>query len=326
MFKLISKKKLFLATFALSSLALVFPAHGMHKVYDAIKLALCCASSAAEMEECQEDKNIKYSLINNNEVGDLNNKPKEGFFDVLPYPDYRDLKKVTTALKNKEVGDSINRANEYGETPLYLAVHDTAVLNHSLDLVKLLLENGANDSINQATKNGFTPLSIAVCHGRQELTRLLLENGASKSLHIATKWTATLPIHEAVLKDNIALVKLLLEYGALNSINKSNKDDQTALYSAIDRECEKMVKLLIYVGADVTKKIKGLEPHNKTIAHLIKNPKDVRDYCSKKELTEFNEIIKIARLAQEKSCNHGFDFLKGQKMLEYDFGIKYNNN
>ncbi|KAL5509700.1 hypothetical protein EMCRGX_G005116 [Ephydatia muelleri] len=59
-----------------------------------------------------------------------------------------------------------------GSSPL-----KAACLNGHLDVVKTLLEAGAN--INQADKKGRSPLYAASCNGHLDVVKTLLEAGAN---------------------------------------------------------------------------------------------------------------------------------------------------
>ena len=71
-----------------------------------------------------------------------------------------------------DTGADVNRADEYGMTPLYIACAKGHV-----NVARLLLDNGA--AVDRANSfNGWTPLFIACWNGRVAAARLLLEKGA----------------------------------------------------------------------------------------------------------------------------------------------------
>jgi ankyrin repeat protein len=55
-------------------------------------------------------------------------------------------------------------------------LHACVALNHSLDIVRVLLESGAD--VNASQHGGYTPLLQAAAAGRKDLVLLLLEHGA----------------------------------------------------------------------------------------------------------------------------------------------------
>ncbi|KAF2983272.1 hypothetical protein EK904_013510, partial [Melospiza melodia maxima] len=84
-----------------------------------------------------------------------------------------------------------------GFTPLYMAAQE----NH-IEVVKYLLENGANQST--ATEDGFTPLAVALQQGHNQAVAILLEND--------TKGKVRLPaLHIAARKDDTKSAALLLQ-------------------------------------------------------------------------------------------------------------------
>jgi len=55
-------------------------------------------------------------------------------------------------------------------------LHASVALNHSADVVRLLLEAGAD--VNATQHGGYTPLLQAAAAGKKDLVLLLLEHGA----------------------------------------------------------------------------------------------------------------------------------------------------
>lgn len=82
-----------------------------------------------------------------------------------------DLEKVKSLLQQNPA--LVNAQDDVGATPLWRAV---AGLHPSEELVKLLLEKGAN--VEGATKLGETPLQIASGRGRKDIVLILLKHGA----------------------------------------------------------------------------------------------------------------------------------------------------
>ncbi|MCS7244590.1 MAG: ankyrin repeat domain-containing protein [candidate division WOR-3 bacterium] len=83
-----------------------------------------------------------------------------------------ELSKVKDLIKK---GADINSKNEYGKTPLHIAVE-----NNYEDIVKVLLENKAD--VNIKDNNGNTPLHIAVMKGNEYIIKELLKNGANENI------------------------------------------------------------------------------------------------------------------------------------------------
>lgn len=92
-----------------------------------------------------------------------------------------------------------------GETPLTYAL---ASYNNT-KMVELLLTHGADVNVNLG--DGTTPLIRAVQRNLPEDVKLLTANGAN--LNAQAHWGGNTCLHIAVLADNRAMVKLLLDAG-----------------------------------------------------------------------------------------------------------------
>ncbi|XP_071012792.1 ankyrin-1-like isoform X16 [Oncorhynchus clarkii lewisi] len=160
-----------------------------------------------------------------------------------------------------------------GFTPLYMAAQE----NH-LEVVKFLLENGANQSI--PTEDGFTPLAVALQQGHENVVALLINYGTKgkvrlPALHIAarnddTRTAAVLlqndpnadvlsktgftPLHIAAHYENLSVAQLLLNRGA--NVNFTPKNGITPLHIASRRGNVIMVRLLLDRGAQIDAKTK----------------------------------------------------------------------
>ncbi|KAL6054540.1 Ankyrin repeat domain-containing protein [Balamuthia mandrillaris] len=99
----------------------------------------------------------------------------------------------------------------FTKTPLLVATE-----RGDLDMVRLLLTNGAQPSIDCVGFKGHTPLSLAASKGHIEVAKLLLDNGAQVELPSSSSsypWIKN-PLHRAVLKGHPEIVSLLLRHGA----------------------------------------------------------------------------------------------------------------
>lgn len=91
---------------------------------------------------------------------------------LLRYSAIGDSVKVKKILDR---GADVNAINNYGDTPLHLAIK-----NEHLDIATLLINRGAN--INAAGELDDTPLHVSIYKGKKELSDLLLQKGANESL------------------------------------------------------------------------------------------------------------------------------------------------
>ncbi|XP_065565795.1 putative ankyrin repeat protein RF_0381 [Artemia franciscana] len=92
-------------------------------------------------------------------------------------------------------GAELDATNVCGKTPL-----GTAIKTSNLDLVKFLLNRGANPNCGEC-------LHHAVKEGRADICKLLIGFGAKLDARNANKDT---PLHVAVRNNNLELVKFLL--------------------------------------------------------------------------------------------------------------------
>lgn len=104
--------------------------------------------------------------------------------------------KVAALKKAIAAGAKLDAESGYGDTALF-----AAAANGHLGCVKVLIDAGAN--VNLKAKSGATALWSAVYNDRTELALALLAAGASP--------VPQSPIHKAVQKGNVALVKALLD-------------------------------------------------------------------------------------------------------------------
>lgn len=100
-----------------------------------------------------------------------------------------------------------------------------AVAKNQLEVVKTLLSFGANPKI---TCDGLNALQIAVYSGHLEVTKLLLDTDIDLNYQSDNNGTA---LHEAILRENCDILKLLLERGA--NPNLLNKNGNTVLTFAL---------------------------------------------------------------------------------------------
>jgi len=109
----------------------------------------------------------------------------------------------TTSTNNK-VGN-LEKKNKKGETPLHVACGKGL-----LDKVRQLLDEGANP--NTQDNAGWTPLHEVASCGRTEIAELLLKAGANPTVpDVQERVTA---LHDAVTAGDIAMITLLVSYGA----------------------------------------------------------------------------------------------------------------
>ncbi|MCS5711213.1 ankyrin repeat domain-containing protein [Candidatus Berkiella aquae] len=124
--------------------------------------------------------------------------------------------------------------NSNGETALHLAV-----INNRLEIVLLLLKNGAN--IEAKNSNDETALHLATRRGNYKIIQQLLKHGANVEARNANGET---PFHHA--KNKPPIIQLLLANKA--KINAKDNDGNTVLHKTRGYHTE----FLLDNGADIT--------------------------------------------------------------------------
>ena len=143
---------------------------------------------------------------------------------------------IKEAIFNKHT-EIIQVFSEYGaqvdEDRFDLPPLLVAVEKGDADIVKLLLQHGAQQGLDQAITN-------AIFDKNAEIIRILSEHGAQVD---EMDWLYT-PLVEAVDKGDADIVKLLLEHGAKQGIDQ-------AITNAINNKNVKIIKILSEYGAQV---------------------------------------------------------------------------
>lgn len=137
-------------------------------------------------------------------------------------------------------GANVNKVNYEGETPLFAAVK-----LGSVEKVAFLLENGADPNIHDL--DGATCLHHAASLGLDSIAAVLLRNGAF--LNQPDEWEEC-ALHWAVREGGegaMRIVKMLAEHGAVLDIY--NEDNETPLDLAVETGDDRMVQLLLSLGA-----------------------------------------------------------------------------
>ncbi|HOT74206.1 MAG TPA: ankyrin repeat domain-containing protein, partial [Candidatus Wallbacteria bacterium] len=173
-------------------------------------------------------------------VNDYNIKEKSGAIT----PEF-----FIKAVKNGKVeeieslikkGANVNAHGER-ESP---ALH-WAVLWGMFDVVKLLVENGANiNELNYYDSSSI--LLTALNENKTEIARYLIEKGADLNFADSDSYKI---LHTAVNKNYVDIVRLLLKHGY--DVNKRDRHYETALFDAIDKNLNECFAVLIENSAEI---------------------------------------------------------------------------
>jgi ankyrin repeat protein len=141
-------------------------------------------------------------------------------------------------------GVNINEKGQLGATPLHWAAG-----NNRATVVSWLLENGAD--VDAFTDDGETPLYWAASRGGSaETARLILDKGARFGpLADESRHRSRTPLHEAALRGDLELIKVLLARGA--DAGASDADGKTVFMEAVGSGNLDLVKLLIQKGVRI---------------------------------------------------------------------------
>jgi len=125
-----------------------------------------------------------------------------------------------------------------------------AVKHGAVEVARFFLEQGGDANFQPRDGSSCRLVGIAAARADREMLRLLVEHGANVNLDEG-KSNVDSPLLCSVYRGRVAAVKLLVEFGA--RVNAQNKNRNSALSQALthtDANAEEIVKLLIDLGAD----------------------------------------------------------------------------
>lgn len=193
-----------------------------------------------------DQTNVIESLV---DIGiDISQQDKGAISDILHESISARCFKLSKALI--EAGADVNIIN-CGNSPLHIAI-----ARNNINIVKLLLEHGANIDITD--KVGVTPLSFAVMRAQCDMVKLFIQSKADSNkiddtgysaLHWATKATEDSDLGNNFDSEIITIIELLLETNI--KVNILSNDGKRAI-DLVDRsklEFGKIIKLLRDYGS-----------------------------------------------------------------------------
>ncbi|HKR22530.1 MAG TPA: ankyrin repeat domain-containing protein [Pyrinomonadaceae bacterium] len=181
----------------------------------------------------------------------------ENGVSVIMKASYYGKRDVVAVLLDSSAELDVFEAAVTGQTTLLidLIAHDPSLANaYSPDVftplgfavffgqpqvVKALLESGAE--VNAASRESMkvTPLASAAAAKQTEIARMLIAHGANVN---AVAASGHIPLHEASATGNVELVRLLIENGA--NVNAKTDDGKTPLDFATEYNRPEVIEVL----------------------------------------------------------------------------------
>lgn len=159
-------------------------------------------------------------------------------------------------------------------------LHLCKVKNINSQVVKLVIEKGADINYAYYDLSGLTPVCLAIMENNKDMVKILADWGANINIHLEGGIT---PIWYAIHNNNAGIVQLLIEYGAM--VNVVCDEGTTPVYYAAEVGSDVIVDLLIKAGAEVNEK-----PFGKSLLSLaIKK----RNYCMISLLIKGNANVNL---------------------------------
>lgn len=133
---------------------------------------------------------------------------------------------------------ALEKFSSDGFTPLGLAS-----FFGSLDVMRLLLENGASPDLASNNRMKVAPIHSAVAHRDHkrafEMTSELVKHDVKVNVAQEGGWT---PLHQAAVHGQTDILELLLKNGA--DTNAVSEDGKTPLQMAVDANCKESIEIL----------------------------------------------------------------------------------
>ena len=180
---------------------------------------------------------------------DINKLDNDGNTVLTNAAIYGEKELISFLLKN---GANLNITNNDGQSPLMLATR-----HNKSDVMKLIISNGGDLKITDKKNNSITHYLIQSFSEKDtdsfdKKLDLLVENNINFNLNQSLGNTL---LHEAVIKNNITLIKKLIQFKI--PINHKNNNGYTALHlAAMKAKNLEIISFLLNNGAD--KNIKTL--------------------------------------------------------------------
>ncbi|XP_062612537.1 protein phosphatase 1 regulatory subunit 12A-like [Saccostrea cucullata] len=196
-------------------------------------------------------------------------------------------------------GKSVDKYNKSQQTPLHIAIElqfDQAV--------SVLLMAGANPSL--VNKQGDSSIHLAIKHNTINSLAMMLIKSQHKTDINARNFEGLAPLHLAVIRNQIEMVKVLIRCGADINI-QDGKSGRTPLFHAVEgnqlklvllfRQCNANLELTNYAGitALMAAQAKGFSEAS-SILMVGLDPKAIIEHKEKEKLMMPNKKMPIPRI------------------------------
>lgn len=177
---------------------------------------------------------------------------------------------VVLLLEQPNISNSINSKTLIGYTALYLAVEYVCVNQGvNLDIVEMLLKSGADPNIVSA--NDSTPLTLAIATPKVDLIKLLVENGAdvNQRINVSQGNTHGRPLLMRAVETYMIALKYLVTVPGLDIDATTSTGMTTLIYAAklaLPALKDNTISVLLSAEADPT--LTDLKQKNGTILRL----------------------------------------------------------
>ena len=237
------------------------------KIYIVIILLLIGCTSIEEKANLYSFEGDLVSLKNSiTKINTINFQDERGWTPLMTAAENNQVSIIEYLISQKVYLDI---KNESGDTALM-----RAVLRNNFKSAEILIKEGASLKIRD--NRGYTPLLRACEKGNLEMAKLLIKDKSEfkEKVLLNPKKTA---LHLAIKKDNLELIKWLLENGL--DINSKDEDGRTPLMDSVSNMKVPTVKLLLEKGAsinDISNNGENLlsisrQTFNKEIISIIEN-------------------------------------------------------
>ncbi len=174
----------------------------------------------------------------------INNVRLKFFFEAIKR---QNNKFVANNLATKENIEKRNMEGKNPDLPENAVVYGPAYS----DIMKIIEEKGGQMElidVNSRDSEGFSPIIIAIQYKNNEILKLLIENGAN--IYEEHPVFDRLTLHTACYYENEEAVKILLEADPKLVNARSGNDGWTPLHDAVLKSNSRIVKILLENGAN----------------------------------------------------------------------------